>query len=164
MPRWLLAVLFISGCSFGLSGPKPDRPRSLPPVCSTSRGLIILDGVAGSIFGLTAIGFATTSEPAIALLPAAVAAVYLGAVISGNQKVNECNKAVEEYQVAYAHPKTLPREDTEPPPKQEQRAEAPPPPATAVPPPVAKAPEPKAPPKTAEKDDEWGEFWREVSP
>ena len=172
MPRWLFAVLFVTGCSFGLRGPKDERPRTREPDCTSKKGLVILDTVAGSVFATAAAITLATSEPAWALLPAAFAAAYFGAALSGNQKVNACREAQTEFWVESEKRQQIDltgvRENAPELEPDETVAKAPPPAAQAPPAkaaaqsPPAKAAAPT--PQQADKDDEWGHFWREVTP
>lgn len=163
MPRWLLAVLFIAGCSFGLHGPKDDRPRNRAPECSTKKGVVVLDTIAGSVLATTAAVVLATDEPGWAVIPAALAATYFAAALTGNKKVNACRGAQEEFQLASARPPidlTGVRENAPELPEQ-TIARVAPPPAQAPP---AKAAATPAPQPSAEKPDEWSVFWREVTP
>src|SRR5689334_1326245 len=101
MARLLVALLICGGCSFGLSSPK--RPSTIvAPTCDTSRSRIALDAVGAGVFGLATYGMTQTDEPALALLPGVVAAIYGAAILYGDSKVNECRRAIADYQTAYA--------------------------------------------------------------
>lgn len=107
MHRWLVVLLLFSGCAFGLSGPDPDRPRNQPPKCDTGKGLVVLDGVVAATSGILALSLAGDTEPAIALLPASIGALYLAGAITGNSKVNRCRAATSEYEQYTAARETL---------------------------------------------------------
>jgi hypothetical protein len=98
MHRWLVVMLLFSGCAFGLSGPDPDRPRSQVPKCDTGKGLVVLDGAMAVTSGVIAMSVAGETEPAIALLPLSIGALYMAGAINGNSKVNKCRKAMGEYE------------------------------------------------------------------
>src|SRR5262245_16834701 len=97
MHRWLLVLLSISGCAFGIAGPDPDRPRSQMPKCDTGKGLVMLDGVMAATAGVIAISLAGETEPAIALLPLSIGAIYAGGAVRGNSNANKCRKAMGEW-------------------------------------------------------------------
>lgn len=107
MHRVLVAVLLLSGCAFGLSGPDPDRPRNQPPRCDTGKGLVVLDGVVAATAGIIAISLAGDTEPAVALLPAAIGGIYLAGAIKGNKAVNECREATSQYEQTTAARETM---------------------------------------------------------
>ena len=78
MHRWLVVLSLISGCSFGLSGPDPLRPRNQLPECDTSKGLVVLDAVAATTAGLIGTSVASqTDSAAVVLLPVSIAAIYV---------------------------------------------------------------------------------------
>ncbi len=104
MSRWLLvaALLGCWGCAFSLDGPDPKRPRNRVPRCDTSKGLVALDGVMGTAFGVTALAFASNDEPAAALVPLGIGALYIAGAVSGNRSVDACRKAIAEYDLSYS--------------------------------------------------------------
>ena len=108
MHRWLPVLLIVSGCAFGLSAPDPDRPRSERPKCDTGKGLILLDGLMAATAGVVAISLAGETEPAVALLPLSVGAIYAGGAMRGASNVNKCRKAMAEYESYVAAHETLP--------------------------------------------------------
>src|SRR5688572_20385348 len=100
MPRWMLVVLLsvsAGGCAFSLSGPVPGRPRHTYPDCDTSKSLVVLDGVMASAMGVLALTLVSDPEPALALLPLAIGALYLGGAVKGNSVVNQCREAMAEF-------------------------------------------------------------------
>src|SRR5262245_10288316 len=92
------AALGLGGCSLALSGPSPDRPRDRHPDCDTGKGLIVLDGIVGSSLGLGSLVALGDNASAVALLPAALGAVFLGSAIAANRRVNACRAAFAEYE------------------------------------------------------------------
>lgn len=102
MSRWVLAALLaMSGCAFALDGPDPNRPRDRVPVCDTSKGMVALDGVMATALGVVTIALLSENEPAGALLPLSLGALYVGGAISGNRAVDACRKAHDDYGLAY---------------------------------------------------------------
>jgi hypothetical protein len=102
MSRSLLVAALLScwGCAFSLDGPDPKRPRNRVPRCDTSKGLVALDGVMATAFGVTALAV-SSEEPAVALFPLALGALYVGGAISGNRSVDACRRAIAEYEQSY---------------------------------------------------------------
>ncbi|HEY5946361.1 MAG TPA: hypothetical protein VIV40_12750 [Kofleriaceae bacterium] len=98
MHRWVAVMLLFSGCAYGLSGPDPDRPRGKPPNCDTSKALVALDGLMAGVSGVVALSLAQESEPAVALLPLSIGAIYAGGALRGNTRVNKCREAMSEYE------------------------------------------------------------------
>jgi outer membrane biosynthesis protein TonB len=155
MQRWGVVLLVITGCGFGVTGPDPDRPRSKVPICDTGKGPVVLDGAMAAVAGVVALSLAGDSEPAIALVPLSIGAIYLAGAVRGNSNANKCRRAMGEFE-SYASGR-----DTQPsdervgrlrPPEPEQPAEyappvaassvAPPAPRIAPTPPPAPAPVP----------------------
>lgn len=103
MSRWLLAAVVLGcwGCAFSLDGPDPQRPRNRVPRCDTSKGLVGLDGVMATAFGVTTLAVAAEGEPAAALIPLGIGALYLGGAVAGNRAVDACRKALEDYDQSY---------------------------------------------------------------
>lgn len=108
MHRWLAVMLLFSGCAFGLSGPDPDRPRSKMPKCDTGKGMVVLDGVMAATAGIVAISLAGDTEPAVALLPMSIGAIYAAGALRGNNNVNKCRAAMAEYESYAAVQGTMP--------------------------------------------------------
>jgi len=109
-------MLLFSGCAFGLSGPDPDRPRSQQPKCDTGKNLVALDGTVAAVAGAFALSLAGDTEPAVALLPLSIGAIYAAGAIRGNSNVNKCRAAMAEYESYSAARETLrpPVEEVEP--------------------------------------------------
>jgi hypothetical protein len=64
--------------------------------------LVALDGVMATALGITALSIAgDSSEPAIALLPLGLGALYLAGAVSGNRAVNKCRESLDEYERGY---------------------------------------------------------------
>ncbi len=105
MSRWLAAVALLgfTGCAFTLDGPDPDRPRNRVPTCDTSKGLVALDGVMATALGIVALGATSASEPAIALVPLGLGALYVGGAVSGNKAVDRCRAAMNDYTENYGN-------------------------------------------------------------
>lgn len=101
MRKWLVVLLLVPGCAFALSGPDPDRPRNQPPRCDTTKGLVVADGLMATALGVVALSLTAADEPAIALLPAAIGALYVGAAVRGNNNVNQCRAAMDSYAMSY---------------------------------------------------------------
>lgn len=106
MHRLLVALLLYSGCAFGIDGPDPNRPRSKPPQCDTSKSAVVLDGAVAVTAGIIAMSL-LESEPAIALLPASIGAIYLGGALKGNSNANKCRAAMGEYESYVAARETV---------------------------------------------------------
>jgi hypothetical protein len=189
MPRRLVAALLASsvlgGCAYSLSGPSPNRQRNEPPECDTSKSLVVIDGLMATALGVAGLSIASTDEPAVALLPLAIGAIYLGGAIKGNTAVNKCRAATSEYGGAEVARNTLSTMDAQadagetarrpsdvvpqlpyqPTPYPGQAAYSPtqqPPyasPAPAKTPPAQAAPPPHS---SAAGDEDWSDFWREV--
>lgn len=124
MPRRLVAAAVLSsvlgGCGYSLSGPKPDRPRNQIPECDTSKGFVVIDGLMATVLGVATLSMLNTSEPAVALLPLSIGAIYLGGAIKGASAVNECNKARSEWEQGEIDREVL-ADDDEPPRKQPRK-------------------------------------------
>ena len=103
MSRWLAAAVVLGcwGCAFTLDGPDPNRPRNYVPKCDTSKGLVALDGVMATALGVTALSLTSESEPAIALVPLGLGALYLAGAVSGNRTANACQAAIDDYSRTY---------------------------------------------------------------
>jgi hypothetical protein len=106
MHRLLVALLLGSGCAFGIKAPDPDRPRSQPPVCDSSKGAVALDGLMAGVAGLITIALVEDS-PGGALIPAGIGALYLGGALKGNSNANKCREARAEYESYVAARETL---------------------------------------------------------
>lgn len=189
MHRAVVVLLLVSGCAFGIEGPDPSRPRSQMPRCDTGKGLVVLDGVMAATAGALALSLVDTSEPAVALLPASIGALYLAGAVRGNGAANRCRAAMDDFESYQAARDTLPPPDEEPRPRPRPpegpmtpasqpaaaaSVAAAPAPAPAVPATVAPPPAPAATPVAAPAtpaparrpapapDDDWSAFWREV--
>lgn len=188
--RRLIAVVALSavaGCSLALSGPDAKAPRNKAPECDTGKGLIAVDGVAGSVFATGALIALSEDVTSVAAVSALIAAAYLGAAFKGNSSVNECRTAMaafntqnydpgpDEPSVALrprspARPTVGPPGTSAPPTEYVQ----PQPPVVAPPSPVPTPPvpnkvpppwkDPKAPPPrpAPEVSADWRDFWTEV--
>jgi len=118
MSRRLVAAAVLSsvlgGCGYSLSGPKPDRPRNQIPECDTSKSLVVLDGLMATALGVATLSMLNSQEPAVALLPLSIGAIYLGGAIKGASAVNECNKARSEFEQGEVDREILADEDAAP--------------------------------------------------
>jgi hypothetical protein len=191
MHRWLLVMLLFSGCAFGISGPDPDRPRNQMPRCDSGKGLVALDGAMAATAGLVALSLAGETEPAVALLPLSIAAIYTAGAIRGNRNANKCREAMSDFESFVAArdaiaspPASTPYDDELPPPKARPVASrsdaapavqpapspapapaptsAPPPAQAAVPAAAAKPASKPAPAPEQQPAEDWADFWREV--
>ena len=174
-------MLLFPGCAFGLTGPDPNRPQGKVPECDTGKGLVVLDGMVATAAGIVAIGLASADEGEAALIPLSLGALYIGGAILGNNRVNECRKAMGEFE-SYMAAREI--DDTERRPVRRVQPPESPPSVAVVPPPVAPPPAPVAapvppaatvptpkpavapakpapPPAPAKRDDEWSDFWQE---
>ena len=169
MTPWPVVLALCAGCSFALTGPEANRPRTKAPECSTGKGAVLTDGILASIATVAAFGFGTVNS-AGALVPLAVAGLFVGSAIHGNSLVNECRKANDDYLVAMRDAQRVPPSD-DPTDDEGPIAVAPvapiatapavtaPAPAPSPAPQPAVQPAPPAPPVTA---DAWSEFWKEI--
>lgn len=111
-----------------------------------------------------ALGVATLSiaseEPAAALIPLGIGALYLGGAVSGNRTVNKCREAIADYEGSYGDERYGDEDEDDPPPGRliprsktaragqpndpyaEPRAQQYPPPTTNVQPPAYPPPQP----------------------
>lgn len=103
MTRWLAAALLVAwcGCGFALDGPDPNRPRHKVPICDTSKGLVVLDGLMATTLGVAAMALLANDEAAGALIPLTLGAIYLGGAVSGNKAVDECKQEITAYEQGY---------------------------------------------------------------
>lgn len=111
MPRRLLAALLLSsvlgGCGYSLTGPAPNRPRDVVPECDTSKAVVVMDGLLATALGIATLSLVSSEEPAVALLPLALGAIYLGGAVKGNTSVNKCREARSEFDDAAVARATL---------------------------------------------------------
>lgn len=177
MTRWLLAALLVfSGCAYALSGPEPGRPRNQVPECDTSKGLVVLDGAMATTMGVVTLSMVSGTEPAVALLPLAIGAIYLGGAVKGNAAVNRCRVAMDEYARYPGDRFVADDADDDRPRRSASRVENPTvqaampqaPPSRPAPAPQAQPalqpPAQPAParPQPADGETDWSDFWREV--
>jgi len=164
-----LSALLIGGCAvINASGPDEHRPPWQPPRCNEGKASVAVDGIIAGALAFAAIVAARDSVEVTAGT-GAVGGLFLGSALAGNASANRCRKAMDDY-VAIAR-------QTEPAPQGPWRlpstvaAKPPPPPAPSPspspsPPPSpapapAPSPSPSPPPST---DDDWHDFWHEVTP
>lgn len=160
-----------AGCALALDGPDVHRPRGQQPACDTGKGLVVLDGVVGSLAGIS--GLATAVDGASATASGVLlvtAAIYLASAIHGNGEVNACRDDF----VRYASDEVMPSRPTP------AVVEVAPKPAVVTPPPAPKpvdepkpvakpvATKPAAPkpakPAPAPEETKWADFWHVVTP
>lgn len=98
MHRVVVVMLLISGCAFGIDGPDPERPHSQIPRCDSGKGLVVLDGVMAATTGVVALSLVDTEEPAVALIPAALGALYIAGAVTGNRAANRCREAMTDFE------------------------------------------------------------------
>jgi len=173
MTRWFLTLLTggslaLGGCSMALSGPSPDRPRSKPPQCDTSKSLVFVDALVASTLGIVAVSVGSNNGGE-AILPLIGAGVFVASAIHGNTVVNECNREIGNYQSELASERPLPPgPDVEPvrpvvalrPPPQPP---SPPPPQPPLPPQSQQPPPPQpTPPPQTSSGEPWAAFWKEA--
>ena len=175
MTPWPVVLALCAGCSFALTGPEANRPRAKAPTCSMGKGAVLTDGIFASIASVSALGFSSQNS-AGALVPLAIAGLFVGSAIHGNNLVNDCRKANDEYLLALRDTKRAPpQDDTDDEVAARATSAAPPaavaPAATTAPvtavatapePQPAASPQPAAPPPPPVTAEAWGEFWKEV--
>jgi hypothetical protein len=155
-----LSLVALSACSLTLSGPAADRRRGEVPRCDTSKGTVVLDGLAASALAVGGIAAASDSSSSAAVLPLAGAAVFALAALRGNGVVNDCRAAMGDYEAmrrAAETPVARAAEAEDEPTPEPLKAVAAPKSTEASPPPEV------PPPATTPADaDPWREFWKEV--
>lgn len=180
----LLAVL-ASGCALAITAPAPDRQRFDMPKCDTGKGLVVADGLWGTLFGIAALAAMSNDEAGPGLTLGGVSALAFASAVRGNRAADECSTALVDYQAAIREELTArklvaerrPRERVAPaqlPLRVEPRPSAAAPVATGEPPskpePIEAEPSPRAtPPVEAAPspsprpaDDDWSAFWKEL--
>lgn len=125
-PKGLYALavstaLVCVGCGFGLSGPDPQRPRNEMPKCDTGKGAVVVDGVMATVASVVALALVAADEPAGALIPAGIAAAYIGGAVHGSRAVDSCRAAIDDWSGAMAARDTLSKQ----PPPADDEDEAP---------------------------------------
>jgi len=155
------------GCSFALSGPDPKLSPTQEPKCDVDKTSVLGDSLLATAAGITTLAVGADNGAA-ALIPAVIGAVFVGAAIHGNNTVNACRAAKEEY-IASLHAPPPPIAD-----ERAERAQFLRPPAMVAPPPAAPAPDASAPapaaapapapepPAPAAPAPAWSAFWKEV--
>jgi len=149
MTRWCLVLGLLTSCSFSLGGPDPARPRLQKPTCDTEKNLVVIDGLLATTGAITTLALAADNDM-VAVLPAVLAAVFLGAAIHGSHVVDACRNDHERYLAEMATPVG----------EQDRVANAPPLTRAAV---AAQPMAPIATPAaTPTARDPWADFWRVV--
>lgn len=157
-----LSALLTTGCALmTASAPQAGYKPSQTPKCSSNRLGVGVDVVLALLWGAGAVA-AADSESGAALGLALVGVAHAGSAIGGNQMASQCDKAIARHEdwVAKAN-----------------RAAPPPPRPRPKPRPAATAKTDGSRGRTTEAparrtrrrvpvpgNDEWAEFWREVSP
>jgi hypothetical protein len=140
VPRWFLVLeLALSGCSFTLSAPAAHRPRNQPPACDSGKGMVAVDALIATGFGIAGLAEATNNSGNAAVLPFALGAAFLGAALYGNSVTNRCRTEMTDYRMVVAPDTAVAPALTGP------RPVAIAPPAIAVPPAPRIAPAPPTP-------------------
>ena len=165
----IAALLALSGCSLGISGPDPERPKNQPPQCDTGKGLVAADAVMAGLLGLIGISIMSgNSDQGAGVVPMLGGVAFAASAIRGSGNVDACRLAMDEYasgkwRQQFADDKPAPA--VEAPLKVSVAPVVPPPVAAPAPAPVPpattmhmRAPEP---PPAAPA---WKDFWQEVTP
>ncbi|HEU4611395.1 MAG TPA: hypothetical protein VFS15_04940, partial [Kofleriaceae bacterium] len=113
--------------------------------CDTGKGLVLLDGVMAATAGVIALSLVDTNEPAIALLPASIGALYVAGAVSGNGAANRCRAAIDDYESYQAARDAVPPADDDEPRPRPRLPERPMAPASQPAASVATAPATAAP-------------------
>jgi hypothetical protein len=182
----LVVTLAAPGCSFGLSGPDPERPRDELPKCSTGKGAVFLDGLMATLLGVGGLA-AVDDDSSTGAALVATGALFAASAYRGNRVANECREAFDEYaqrvspmpyiadrpatrpviaRPVVKKPVATPSAPAMPDVQADVRVPEPAPQAeepVAEPPQVPPVPRPKAPPKPKPAgEDDWSAFWRET--
>jgi hypothetical protein len=137
-------LVALAGCSFSLSGPDPQRPARQVPRCDTGKGLVLTDGLIATTAGIAATSLALDNN-VVAILPAVIGAVFIGALIHGNNAVDDCRRENEKYVAELDGTKAPVVAD---------------PPQDIAPAPVVVVQQPQPLPLPA--PEAWASFWKEV--
>lgn len=182
-----LAVAIAStGCAVVMKqAPAADREPSDPPVCSTGRGGVALDTLIGVVLGVGAATALSEEEGSAAFVLAAGGTAFIASAVSGHRAANQCEEAVQSFQLHQEAMRAEAREGADPEPggppgvrfARTARPPAPPPSSAPPPPPPAPAAAPPVPPHGAdpaptpapapvvpEAEGDWRDFWIEVAP
>jgi len=146
--RSIAVLICVGGCSFGLSGPDPNRPATTAPSCETSMGRVEVDAAAAVVGGLLGLSAFSNNDTGLGVGMALTSAIYGVAALHGNSAVSRCRAAYQQYDVAMmgvAKARSAPAIAAKP----EDPYEAPavaakPPPIPRPLPPEAKPPPPEA--------------------
>jgi len=168
-----LSALLIGGCAvINANGPDEHRPPWQPPRCNEGKASVAVDGIIAGALAFAAIVAARDSVEVTAGT-GAVGGLFLGSALAGNASANRCRKAMDDY-VAIARqtepapqgPWRLPSTvAAKPPPSPSPSPPPPPSPAPApAPSPSPSPPPPPAPSPSPSADDDWHDFWHEVTP
>ncbi len=86
---WLV-IASASGCSLGLDGPKPNRPRGYAPQCDDNKGLVVADGLLAAGVGIGALAAFGEGETAAGVTLGLIGLAFTASAIRGNGVANEC--------------------------------------------------------------------------
>jgi len=171
MPRiavaWIVAVAIgEAGCAMIMQQPpKKNRAPGEIPVCSTSRGGVVLDGLLATVLGAGALIAFANDEPGGGVALGAVAGVYGYSAVSGHRSASECEDALRDYKTVITAREVVPHRPAAAAPVTPAGppAEAAAPPAEEPPAeePAASEPPAEAPPAPPPPRD-WSDFWVEV--
>jgi hypothetical protein len=183
-----ILVVAVSGCSLAIDAADPQRPRNEVPKCDTGKGLVAMDGLMATLFGVTSLAAFSDDASGAGLALAAAGGLFVASAVRGNNAANSCRGAYDEYnasirsiqrqQYVEAQPPRpavklkKPKPKPAPPPEQpevpveEQQPPADVPPEYAAPRPPAQKPiakQPPAPKAPADPDaEDWSSFWKEL--
>jgi len=158
MSRWLVVMVLMTGCGFSLSGPDPQQPREQVPKCDTGKGAVVVDGLMATVASVVALALIANDEPAGALIPAGIGAIYIGGAVHGSRAVDACRQRMDEFSEMVAardqirrgppgndveDPRLPPNRGKVPPPAPGQLADMPPPEQQTQLPPEQQTPPPQ---------------------
>jgi hypothetical protein len=98
--RTIAVLICVGGCSFGLSGPDPNRPATTAPACDTSKGLVTVDALTAVATGVIGLASLSGHENGVGGGMLLTSALYGAAALHGNGAVDRCRAAFREYEVA----------------------------------------------------------------
>jgi hypothetical protein len=98
--RTIAVLICVGGCSFGLSGPDPNRPATTAPTCDTSKGLVTVDALTAVATGVIGLASLSGHENGVGGVMLLTSAVYGAAAVHGTGAVDRCRAAFREYEVA----------------------------------------------------------------
>jgi hypothetical protein len=87
----------LGGCSIALSGPDPARHPRTAPTCDTSKTLVKLDGTMAVGLGLIGLALISGNQGGSGGGMAVTGALYAAAALRGNNVVDRCRAAFDQY-------------------------------------------------------------------